>query len=350
MTDVPAVRIGLLGYGRIARSVHLPLLRRLPGARLVAIAESDDRNRAEAAAAAPGTAVFPDYRDLLASVNLDAAVICLPPSLHAPAATAAFNGGLHGYVEKPLAASLDEATGVLAAWRRAGTVGMVGFNFRFHPQIQEMRKLLRKGAVGTPLAVRTVFSILPHGLPEWKRTRMTGGGVLLDLASHHVDLVRYLFAEEVTRALALVRSLEGQGDHAALQLEIPSGLLVQSLVSLGSVEEHRVEIFGTAGKLVMDRTELLHAGFERATQRGPRLRRLGRTMAALHPRRLVRSPGAEPSYARALSAFVGACSGRAFEGADLLDGARCLAVIEAAERSVLTGAATAPVAVELPGA
>jgi len=336
------LRIGVIGCGQIARAIHLPVLGRIPEARVVALAEPVDASRAAAAALAPAAAAHADYRELLRAGGLDAVVVCAPPHLHAPSAIAAFDAGLHVYLEKPLAPSLADAEPAVQSWLRAGTIGMIGFNFRFHPQIARIRERLRDGAIGDPLAVRAVFSILPHELPEWKRTRHTGGGVLLDLASHHVDLVHHLLGDDVTRVYASTRSLRGESDHAAVQLELASGVIAQLFVSLGTVDENRLEIVGTEGKLVMDRTELLRPEHVPATQQGARARRLARALVALEPRRVLRSPGAEPSFATALSAFVWSASGNAFGGPDLLDGVRNLAVIEAAERSLTSRAAESP--------
>ena len=339
---MPPLRIGVIGCGRIARAIHLPALARIPDARVAALAEPDDASRAAAAALAPGAATFKDHGELLAAGGLDAAVICVPPHLHAPCAIAGFEAGLHVYVEKPLAPSLADVARVVDAWRRARTIGMMGFNFRFHPQIERIKQRIGNGDIGSPLGVRSVFTILPHELPEWKRTRATGGGVMLDLASHHVDLVQHLLADPVVRVFATLRSLRGEGDHAAVQLELASGAMAQIFASLGSVDENRMEIIGTTGKLVMDRTELLRPGHVPATQQGARVARLRRALATLEPRLVLRSPGYEPSFDAALRAFVWSASGNAFAGPDIADGMTNLAVIEAAERSALSGAAVAP--------
>jgi predicted dehydrogenase len=335
------LRIGVIGCGQIARAIHLPVLRRIAEARVVAVADPSEPARTAASRLAPEARVFNDHQELLRAGGLDAAVICVPPHLHAPSAIAAFDAGLHVYLEKPLAPSLAEGALVVEAWRRAGTVGMMGFNFRFHPQVERIRQRLRDGDIGTPLGARTIFSILPHELPEWKRSRSMGGGVLLDLASHHVDLVQYLLDDPVKRVYASTRSLRGEGDHAAVQLELASGSMAQIFVSLGTVDENRMEIVGTSGKLVMDRTELLRPDHVPATQRGARLRRLRRALTALEPRLVLRSPGAEPSFAAALRAFVWSASGNTFVGPDIGEGAANLAVIEAAERSAASGVAIA---------
>ena len=341
-TGMAPLRIGVIGCGRIARGIHLPVLARLAGVRIAAIAEPDEGSRTAAAAIARGATAHSDYRELLGAEGVDAAVICVPPHLHAPVAIAAFEAGLHVYVEKPLAPSLAESARVVDAWQKARTIGMIGFNFRFHPQIERIRERVRDGAIGTPLAVRGVFSILPHELPDWKRTRATGGGVLLDLASHHVDLVHHLLGDDVVRVYASARSLRGEGDHAAVQLELASGVMAQLFVSLGAVDENRIEVMGTEGKLVMDRIELVRPEHVPATERGARARRLVRALTALEPQRVLRSPGAEPSFAVALEAFTWSAAGNAFGGPDLLDGVRNLAVIEAAERSLASRAAEVP--------
>ena len=331
------LRIGLIGCGRIAQAVHVPILQSLHGAQLVAIAEADVGNRTIASRLAPGCTVFGDFHELIDDRAIDAVVICLPPALHASSAVAAFEAGLHVYVEKPLAPSMPEAAAMIAAWRTAGTVGMMGFNFRFHPQAQTLRAQLQRNAIGKVLAVRGSFTILPNELPEWKQRRSSGGGVLLDLASHHVDLVRYLLNEPVVQAFASTRSLAGEGDNATVQLTMRSGTSVQLLVSLGSVDENRMEFFGSEGKLVMDRLELLAPLQVNATIRGARVTRVRRALEALNPRLLLRSPGFEPSFALALQAFVAAASGGRFAGPDLQEGMESLAVIEAAERAAASG-------------
>lgn len=332
-------RIGIIGCGRIAQAVHVPMLQSIASAKLVAIAEADPVNRAAAGRLAPGCRLFEDFQELIKSGGVDAVVICLPPHLHASCAIAAFKAKLHVYVEKPLAPSVHEAAAVVSAWQAAGTTGMMGFNFRFHPQVQAVRAQLRRHAIGNLLAVRGSFTILPHEIPDWKQHRSSGGGVLLDLASHHIDLVHYLLNEPVTQAFATTRSLVAEGDNATVQLTMASGVSAQLLVSLGSVDENRIELFGSEGKLVVDRAELIAPQHVHATLQGARATRVRRAIQALHPRRLLRSPGFEPSFALALRTFAKAASGGPFSGPDLNDGVANLAVIEAAERAAVSGIA-----------
>lgn len=338
---MPRLRIGLIGCGRIAQRFHLPVLAALDGVDLVAIAETETRHWPSCRRVAPRVRLVGDYRELLEQSDVDAIVICLPPSLHADAALAAFQRGLHVYLEKPIATTIEDANRVVMAWRATGTVGRIGFCFRCHPLLQELCQALRQGRLGEVVGARTSFCAARRDLPEWKRERRSGGGALLDLASHHFDLVRFLFEQEIVEVGALLRSVESEDDTAVVELRLEDGPLVTTLISLAAVEEDRVEVLGSLGRLTFDRyrSSRLHFLPARRDFRAiARLREAGAAMTSW--RRLVWdavSPPQEQSFARALAAFAGAARGGVAGGPDLEDGLRSLRVVLAAEHAALTG-------------
>ncbi|MBM3888539.1 MAG: Gfo/Idh/MocA family oxidoreductase [Verrucomicrobia bacterium] len=250
---MPVLKIGLIGCGHIGRVVHLNILRRLPQVEVVALAETDAERRQAACRLAPRAAAFADYQELLARRDVDAVVISLPNALHVEAAIAALQHGKHVYLEKPLAINLDGGRRLLEVWRGSGRVGTMGFNYRFNPLYEEVGRLIQAGRLGEILSVRSVFTTPTRLLPEWKQTRQSGGGVLLDLASHHVDLVRFWFGREVREVSATVRSQRWEADTATVELRLANGLVVQSSFSLSAVDEDRFEIHGRAGNLRVDR-------------------------------------------------------------------------------------------------
>lgn len=332
-----SVRVGLVGCGRVATMFHLGLLLRLDGCELAALVDSDAERLELARAVAPAARGFGRLDEMLSDADVDAVVLTLPTDLHAGAAAAAFDHGKHVYVEKPLATSTEEARPAVAAWRRAGTVGAVGYPFRFHPSARALKTALEQGEVGELVAVRTSFGAAARDLPDWKRSRATGGGALLDLASHHVDLLRFLFEREIVEVCASIRSVRSEDDSALVELTLADDVPVQMIASAAAVQEDAIEVYGTAGKLTADRFA------SRALVRTPTTRparlpdRLRATATGARRLRDVALPPSEPSFAASLTAFLQAIRGYPFDGATLGDGYRALEVVEAAETSARTG-------------
>jgi predicted dehydrogenase len=253
---------------------------------------------------------------------------------------ACFERGLHVYVEKPLASTVEEGESVLAAWRRAGTVGAIGYNLRFHPLAVRLRDAMRQHLLGEPVAAHTVFCAALRELPSWKRRRSSGGGALLDLASHHLDLMRFVFDSEIVDVHASLRSVDTEDDTAVITLRLANGSLATTLASLAAAEEDRVAVYGTRGGLVFDRYRSSRLTFvppQRPATTAERLRagREALSAAAARVRDAVRAHR-EPSFEAALATFAGAVRGGTWTGADLDDGLRCLAVVVEAERAAAT--------------
>ena len=246
------LRLGIAGCGRIASSIHLPILAGIPEAKVIALAEPDPARRREAARRMPQAACVEEFAELLSVPELDAVVVTLPTDMHANAAIAAFHRGLHVYLEKPLASSLREGRDVLGAWRKAGTVGMIGYNYRFLPAYQRARDLVRSGHVGPIVVLRSIFSSSRRALPLWKQRRETGGGALLDLASHHLDLAAWVAGSSPLSLTCDLLSRETEDDTALLQVEFAGGVSAQLVATFGGPERHHFEIVGERGGLSID--------------------------------------------------------------------------------------------------
>lgn len=337
MSLPPPVRIGVVGCGWIARTIHLPLLARLPGVSVVALVEAEPERLEEAGRLAPAARRFHEFREALSLPDVDAVLVSLPTHLHASAAAAVLQSGRHLYLEKPLATNVEEGRELVLEARRAGTVGMIGFNYRFHPLLQALRRHVRDSGPGEWLAVRTVFTSPGRILPPWKRARATGGGVLLDLASHHVDLLRFLFGREVRRVACDLRSVETEADTALLHVTLEGGPPAQVLCSLCAPDEDRIEVYGRREVLTVDRYRSWTVERRSAASGGPRAvgwgRRLAERLRSPVLWQRLRGSGSEPSYATALAEFVGAIRDGRPPRPDLEDGLRCLEVLAAAEAS-----------------
>jgi myo-inositol 2-dehydrogenase/D-chiro-inositol 1-dehydrogenase len=343
LSDAP-VRVGLIGCGRVAQRVHLAVLARLPGARLVALAEVDPERRACALQLAPHARPYEDYGELLGDGDVEAVVVALPNWMHARASAAALASGKHLYLEKPLATHLTEARPVLRAWRESDRVGMIGFNFRFNPLYLAAKQRLESGVLGQCVTVRTAFGTAAHELPDWKRRRASGGGVLLDLASHHLDLLAFLFPQLHVRTVgAALQSRHSQEDTAWMTLEMSDGMRVQSTFAFHSSEVDRWEFIGERARMTVDRLSGLNVAVTPSALEPLWLRRAARWFGSLATGpgllRRLRFPSHESSYSGALAAFVRAVRGGQDVAPDLWDGYRSLFLVTMAEAAARRGTA-----------
>ncbi|MBV7339686.1 Gfo/Idh/MocA family oxidoreductase [Chloroflexi bacterium TSY] len=343
------LKVGLIGCGHIAQMVHLNILTKLSGVKVIGLAEPDPERGAQAKKKTHKAQLFTDYHDLLSISDLDAVVICVPPALHTEVALAAFEAEKHVYLEKPMATNLTDAQTIVRAWERADTVGMMGFSYRFHPLYGKIKQILRTHKLGEITAVRTSFCSASKELPSWKQSRQSGGGILLDLAPHHIDMSNYLFQEQIVEASCQMRSQESEDDTALVTWQLESGLSIQSFFSCRSIDEERWEIYGTTGKLTFERFtglfELTSPTFQYG--RPAQLMREIRTIIG-GIRRVTKTPG-EPSFQAALKAFVTAAGKGCSVTPSIQDGYRVQSILEATMKSAESGFATTRAASQYEG-
>jgi predicted dehydrogenase len=305
------LRTGLLGCGRLGSQVMLPLLTARPDVRVTVVADPDELARTRAHARVPGARACVDWRAALACDDLDAVVVTLPTALHAEAALASIARGVAMYLEKPLASTLDEATAVRDAWRATGLTVAVGFNSRFHPLIEQLRQQVRERRIGDVRLMRCAFTVAARYDGSWRHHTAEGGGVLYDLASHQVDLARYLLEREIVRVSA-TRATSAGGETLAVTGEIDGGVLLSATWASGTIDDEVVEVVGTEGAVRLARYEDLTLTSRGRSVPGAAARL---TRAVPTPKAVAlglakrRSPWHDPSFAAALDNFVRAARG-----------------------------------------
>ena len=187
------IRWGLLGASRIARNKHIPAAAEATGAEIVAIASRDQAKADAWAAEFSIPTAYDSYDALLADPAVDAVLITLPNSLHAPWTIKAARAGKHILCEKPLATTAQEARAMIAAAGEAGVVLMEGFWIRFHPQLPFIRETIAAGTIGE---IRLIRAELTYTITDWggdSRTRADlGGGALFDAGCYCVHIIRHL--------------------------------------------------------------------------------------------------------------------------------------------------------------
>ena len=192
------VRIGMVGCGRATTVLHLPALQFVPGAKVVALADPNPEALHRASLQLAVEQCVSDYRALLENRTIEAIAICAPVEFHVEIALAALDAGKHLFIEKPLSLTLEECDRLIE--RAAGLPFqiMLGFNTRWHRLTRQARTLFQQGAVGPLEIVRSnLLTNYNQDLPDWRKRRISGGGVLLEMAMHHFDLWKYVLDEEV---------------------------------------------------------------------------------------------------------------------------------------------------------
>ena len=186
-----SVRIGFLGAGGIAGH-HLKQLQEIRDVRVVAICDTAPE-RAQARVQEFGGRSYTSLPAMLEREELDALYVCIPPFAHEDAELRAAEAGVHLFVEKPVALTLEKGLEVAAAIRRAGIMSAVGYTLRYLPASTVARTYLQ------PLTVAMVTCNRWGGLPgtPWWRVMDRSGGQLVEMTTHQVDLMRYFLGEIV---------------------------------------------------------------------------------------------------------------------------------------------------------
>ena len=334
------IRVGVIGCGVIAYWVHLRLLQKMKGVRLEAASDpaADAREKAKTIVRAP---IFADAKDIIDNPDIDAIVICAPTGVHADLSTAALNAGKHIFVEKPIAASASDAQRVVDAALGTGLTAMVGYSRRLHPLYRQAMKLISNNELGAIHAVHSAFTE-PIGSSEmagWRETRAAGGGVLLDLGSHHFDLMRWFLADEVASVECSAESDRAEGHTARVSMTMKRGATVQSFFSYRTGRADYLQFIGERGTLMLDRhRSALSLRVSRRWGYGTRDKRVmpDAPIAKWRARRLT-SPSYEPSYANALESFARSIRGEPTPDCSLADAVKSLDIVLAAEESASSG-------------
>ncbi|MEV7284758.1 Gfo/Idh/MocA family oxidoreductase [Streptomyces sp. NPDC093252] len=300
---VEALGVAVVGFGWMGR-VHTQAYARVrhhfPGLalrpELVTVAEEVPGRAEEAAERFGFASATRDWREVLADPRVGAVSVTAPNFLHREIGVAVAEAGKHLWIEKPVGLNAEDAGAVADAVAEAGVQGAVGFNYRNAPAVEAARALITNGEIGTVTHVRirlfSDYAAHPEGALTWRYERARGGsGVLGDLASHGVDLARFLLGEiaSLTADTAVfvperarpAGATEGHSraaggelgpvendDYASCLLRFASGargVLEASRVSVGEQNAYGFEVHGTRGAVFWDFRRMNELGVSRGT-------------------------------------------------------------------------------------
>lgn len=337
-------RAALIGYGLAGAVFHAPLVAAEPGLRLAAIVTSDEERRARAAADHPEAELLASADDVWAAPErFDLVVVAAPNRAHVPLVRAAIAARLPVVVDKPLAATAEEARALVDEAEEAGVALTVFQNRRWDGDLLTVRRLLDAGELG---AVHRFESRFERWRPEpkagWRERAdpAEGGGVLLDLGSHLVDQALLLFgpAAHVYAELDVRRADAVVEDDAFIAITHASG--VRSHLWMSAVAAHlgpRMRVLGDRAAYVKEGLD----GQEEALRDGASpagdpawgaepAERHGSVVAGREHRPVGTEPGAWPRFYAQVAA---ALRGEGPMPVDPRDAVRTLEVLDTARRS-----------------
>ncbi|SHG65887.1 1,5-anhydro-D-fructose reductase (1,5-anhydro-D-mannitol-forming) [Kaistia soli DSM 19436] len=250
------IRWGLIGASNIAREHVINAIRQNGGEVLSVM--SSDAGRANDYAAANG---IPSGTDSLAALlerdDIDAVYISTTNELHRDQALAAAKAGKHILCEKPLALALADAHAMVNAAKAAGVVFATNHHLRNAGAHRAMRAAITEGRIGKPLAARVFHAVyLPPFLQGWRiNAPAAGGGVILDIAVHDADTLRFVLGDEPESVQALTQSAGmaegGLADAVMTTARFRSGLIAQTHDAFTSKYAGTgFEVHGTEGSLI----------------------------------------------------------------------------------------------------
>ncbi len=249
------LNIGIIGAGRIGRVHAENLAYRIPGARVLAIADINAEAARKVAEQFGIAACTTEYRDLLHNPDIAAVLVCSSTSTHARIAEEAAAAGKHMFCEKPIAQSLPEIDRVLAAADKAGVKLQVGFNRRFDANFRRVRRAIESGEIGEPSLIHIVSRDPAPPPVEYVRS---SGGMFLDMTIHDFDMARFLMGDEVEEvyAVAGVRvnpaiGEAGDVDTAVVTLKFAGGAIgtIDNSRRAAYGYDQRVEVLGSKGSI-----------------------------------------------------------------------------------------------------
>jgi UDP-N-acetylglucosamine 3-dehydrogenase len=207
------LKLGVVGVG-VMGSNHARVLAEIAGVHLVGVVDPERKQR-EFVARTLGCAEFSDL-DALFRSGVDAVTIAAPTHLHHDLALKCISHGIHVMVEKPIAPTVEEGRAIVAAARRAGVTLMIGHVERFNPAVESIKRAIKDQDI-LSIAITRVGPFPP---------RMSNVGVVIDLAVHDIDLIRWFTDSEIVEIQPQLSSAVAEReDIALLQFRTASGVL-----------------------------------------------------------------------------------------------------------------------------
>ncbi|MER2014634.1 MAG: Gfo/Idh/MocA family oxidoreductase, partial [Methanobrevibacter sp.] len=238
---------GVIGVGAMGEN-HVRVYHKMEEANLIAVSDVSERalKKIEKKYGAKG---YTEYVDLLQNPDIEVVSVCVPTTFHHAVVMEAIKHKKHILVEKPIAFTLNEAEEMISAAKEAGVILSTGHVERFNPAVQKAKELIDDGVIGD---IVSAFAKRVGPLPP----RIKDVGVSIDLAIHDLDIMNYLFEENVTQVYGTMNSSFDDSefeDHAEIMVSFENestGIIEVNWLT--PYKRRELELTGTAGIISVD--------------------------------------------------------------------------------------------------
>ena len=240
------VNVGVIGVGAMGYN-HARVYYRLENANLVAVSDVSERTLKKVCKKYD-TKGYNDIEDLLNDPEIEVVSVCVPTTHHYDVVMKAIEHGKHVLVEKPIAFTEEEAEGMIKAAKEKGVILGTGHVERFNPAVQKAKELIENDVIGDVVSAsaKRVGPFPP---------RIKDVGVAIDLAIHDLDVMYYLFDEEVEQVYATMGSILDKceyEDHAEIMVNFEDVTGILEVNWLTPYKRRQIEITGTDGIISVD--------------------------------------------------------------------------------------------------
>lgn len=278
------INVGILGFGKMGM-LHMMSCSHLEGVKVVAVADNSKKSLKKARSFGVEN-LYENSEELLNKApNLDAVIITVPNYLHSKYILLALEHGLNIFVEKPMATTVDASMEIAKKVRNSGTKFMIGHNLRFLKAIQKIKAMVDLGVIGELEAVTMELVIngpfaphlVPTPVPEWWfDPERSGGGALLDLGYHLLDLFRWFAGDTIILFSTFTHKMRLPVEDGAIVILQSKDSSSKGIINVGWYQiaifpkyNFRTIFHGTAGYISSDdlvpRNIYLHAFREGTT-------------------------------------------------------------------------------------
>lgn len=245
-----AVNVGVIGVGAMGEN-HVRVYHKMEEANLIGISDVNERalKRIEKKYETTG---YTDYNELLENPEIEAVSVCVPTTFHHSVVMEAIKNKKHVLVEKPIAFTLQEAEEMISAAKEAGVILATGHVERFNPAVQKAKELVNDGVIGD---IVSAFAKRVGPLPP----RIKDVGVAIDLAIHDLDVMNYLFDEDIVQVYGVMNSILDDcefEDHAEIMVSFnneSTGIIEVNWLT--PYKRRELELTGTDGIISVDYIE-----------------------------------------------------------------------------------------------